>query len=67
MSYAEMRLIDKLAGELKDAERENAELRKLVEQMRTALKLALLFVPDNAVDAIRMSEAALEATERGGE
>lgn len=34
MSYAEMRLIDKLAGELKDAEHENAELRKLVQQMK---------------------------------
>ena len=39
---------------------------KLIEQMRVALKLALLFIPENATDAIRLSEAALSAAERGG-
>lgn len=42
-----------------------AERDKLIEQMRVALKLALLFIPENAVDAIRLSKAALSAAERG--
>jgi hypothetical protein len=37
---------------------------KLIEQMREALKLASLYIPDNATDAIRISEAALSAAER---
>ena len=42
-----------------------AERDKLIEQMREALKLASLYIPDNATDAIRISEAALSAAERG--
>jgi len=41
-----------------------AERDKLIEQMREALKLASLYIPDNATDAIRISEAALSAAER---
>ena len=43
----------------------NMRRERLIKQMREALKLALLFVPENATDAIKLSEAALEAAERG--
>lgn len=49
-----------------EAGADSYRMRELIEQMREALKLASLYIPDNATDAIRTSEAALSAAERGG-
>lgn len=54
-----------LETELAETRAEIERKGKLIEQMRVALKLALLFIPENAVDAIRLSKAALSAAERG--